>query len=32
MDHLYDLPGYGSADERWFYFMPVIRLGFGVGH
>ena len=32
MDHLYDLPGYWSADERWFYFMPVIRLGFGVGH
>ena len=32
MDHAYDLPGYRAANERWFYFMPMIRLGFGVGH
>src|SRR5450759_1256929 len=32
MDHSYALPGYAATKESWFYFMPVIRLGLGVGH
>ena len=30
MDH--SPPGYESAIERWTYVMPLLRLGFGVGH
>jgi hypothetical protein len=30
MDH--NLPGYEGTIERWTYFMPLLRLGFGVGH
>jgi hypothetical protein len=26
------VPGYGTATEDWYYFMPVLRLGFGTGH
>jgi hypothetical protein len=31
MDDTYDLPSDEPTNERWFYFMPVIRGGFGVG-
>jgi hypothetical protein len=30
MDH--SPPGYESETERWTYFLPLLRVGFGVGH
>ena len=30
MDHA--LTDYTGTNERWFYFMPMLRLGFGIGH
>jgi hypothetical protein len=31
MGHEYDRSSYGGTNEWWYYFMPVIRLGFGLG-
>jgi len=30
--HAHDVSGHPNAAESWYYFMPVIRLGVGVGH